>query len=380
MGKVLRVLVIVIMILGLAAVFFAAVNFKKREVLIGRTHALEDMFVKLARTVEAGDPPEVPQPAYPQRDLSPVTSREIENPERSAFWDSYNHKLEPSAQPVPTLDYSSQAMRLQLREFYRTDPATGKPAIDPLTGQPATKGAGTQDELLNQTFERAKNQYALLNQTRAELVKVRDELVATIEETNRLKQEGRADKRTIEERDARIAQIEREKRDLEDQKARIEEELRALRAELQEANDTIGRQTDDIELLNTRIADLERKNKELAGKGDIITTTTGPMIDNAEGRFTPGVHGKIVSFNEQWKFAVVEFSDDFMTQITGPDRNQPMQPLEVMVKRPGFQGAAGEFITRLRLRQAIRSQNLVVADILADWQQAPLENGDEVFF
>ena len=380
MGKVLRVLVIVIMILGLAAVFFAAVNFKKREVLIGRTHALEDMFVKLARTVEAGDPPEVPQPAYPQRDLSPVTSREIENPERSAFWDSYNHKLEPSAQPVPTLDYSSQAMRLQLREFYRTDPATGKPAIDPLTGQPATKGAGTQDELLNQTFERAKNQYALLNQTRAELVKVRDELVATIEETNRLKQEGRADKRTIEERDARIAQLEREKRELEDQKARLEEELRALRAELQEANDTIGRQTDDIELLNTRIADLERKNKELAGKGDIITTTTGPMIDNAEGRFTPGVHGKIVSFNEQWKFAVVEFSDEFMVQLTGPGRDQPMPPLEVMVKRPGFKGAAGEFITRLKLRQVIQKQNLVVADIMTDWQQVPLENGDVVFF
>ena len=125
MGKVLRVLVIIIMLLGIAALFMAAENFKKREVLIGRTHAFEEMFVKLARTIEAGDPPEVPQPAYPQRDLSPVTSREVENPERSAFWDAYNHKLEPAAQPVPTLDYSSQEKRLQLREFYRTDPATG---------------------------------------------------------------------------------------------------------------------------------------------------------------------------------------------------------------------------------------------------------------
>lgn len=380
MGKVLRVLVIIIMLLGIAAVFLAAVNFKKREVLIGRTHALEEMFVKLARTLEAGDPPEVPQPAYPQRDLSPVTSREIENPERSAFWDSYNHKLEPAAQPVPTLDYSTQQMRLQLREFYRIDPATGKPAIDPLTGQPSTKGAGTQEELLGQAFERAKNQYALLNQTRAEMVKVRDELIAAIEEVNRLKQEGRADKRTIEERDARIAQIEREKRELEDQKARLDEEIRTLRAEVQEANDTINKQTDEMQVLNTRISDLERKNKELIGKGTIIPTTTGQLADNAEGSFTPGVHGKVVSFNEQWKFAVIEFSDDFMAQLTGPNRDQPMQPLEVMVKRPGFKGPAGEFITRLRLRQAIRAQNLVVADILADWQQAPLENGDAVFF
>lgn len=380
MGKVLRVLVIIVMLLGLAAVFLAAINFKKREVLIGRTHAFEEMFVKLARTLEAGDPPEVPQPSYPQRDLSPVTSREVENPERSAFWDAYNHKLEPSAQPVPTLDYSSEAMRLQLREFYRTDPATGKPAIDPLSGQPATKGPGTQDELLSQAFERAKNQYALLNQTRAELVKVRDELVATIEEVNRLKQEGRADKRAIEERDARIAVLEREKRELEDQKARIEEELRTLRAELQEANDTIDKQNDEMQVLTARIEDLERKNKELIGKGAIIPTTPGQLPDDAEGRFTPGVHGKIVSFNEQWKFAVVEFSDEFMVQLTGPGRDQPMPPLEVMVKRPGFKGAAGEFITRLKLRQVIQKQNLVVADILTDWQQVPLENGDAVFF
>jgi hypothetical protein len=99
-----------------------------------------------------------------------------------------------------------------------------------------------------------------------------------------------------------------------------------------------------------------------------------------EGSLTPGVHGKIVSFNEQWKFAVIEFSDKFMTDLLGPDRMKAMPQIEIMVKRPGFQGVAGEFITRLRLRQAIRQQNLVVADILVDWQQAPLENGDEVFF
>ena len=379
MGKVLRVLVIIIMLLGIAALFMAAENFKKREVLIGRTHAFEEMFVKLVRTLEAGDPPEVPQPNYPQRDLSPVTSREIENPERSAFWDSYNHKLEPTVQPLATLDFNSQDKRLQLREYYRIDPATGKPALDPLTGQPATKGAGTQDELLNQAFDRAKAQYALLNQTRAELVKVRDELITTIEEVNRLKQEGRADKRTIEERDARIAQLEKEKRELESQKARLEEDIRAIRAELQEANDKIAQLEEEMGVMTTRIETLERENKELRGT-PIVPTGPGRLPDNVEGRFTPGEHGKIVSFNEQWKFAVIEFSDEFMNQLTGPNRDPPMPPLEVIVKRPGFQGAAREFITRLKLRQVFQKQNLVVADILIDWQQVPLENGDVVFF
>ena len=101
MGKVLRVLVILLALLSIGAVVFAYMNYNKREILIGRAHLLEDMFVKVAATFEAEDIPETPQPSYPQRDISAVTSREIENPERSAFWDSYNHKYEPAATPPP---------------------------------------------------------------------------------------------------------------------------------------------------------------------------------------------------------------------------------------------------------------------------------------
>ncbi len=380
MGKVLRVLVVLIMVLGIVAAALAWLNFTNREVLIGRTHALEDMFIKLVRTLEASDPAEVPQPAYPQRDLSPVTSRAVENPERSAFWDSYNHKYEPTAQPIPTLDYNSNEKLRQLREYYRIDSATGKPAISARTGKPDTTGAGTMDEMLNEAFERAKNQYALLNQTRAELPKLRDELVSTIEEINRLKQEGRADKRIIEERDVRIAALEREKRELDERITRLDEELRGIRTELQEANDEIAKHLDDIKQLNDMVATLQIKLKEALGRGIVIPPDGGRPDDNMGGKLTPGVHGKIVSFNEQWKFAVVELSDAFMVELLGPDRSLAMPQIEIMVKRPGFQGIAGEFITRLRLRQVIRQQNLVVADILVDWQQAPLEIGDEVFF
>lgn len=380
MGKVLRILVILILALGVVAAILAGINFTKRELLIGRTHALEEMVVKLARTLEASDAPEVPQAAYPQRDLSPVTSREVENPERSTFWDAYNHLLEPTAQPIPTLDYSSNEKRRQLREFYRIDPATGKPEIDNLTGKPATKGPGTMDEILSEIFERAKRQYALLNETRAELPKLRDELVGTIEEVNRLKQEGRADKRIIEEKDVRIAALDREKRELEERIARLDEELRGIRAELQEAQDLALRQEEELKRLNDTILVQADQIKILKGKGDIIPTGTAAPADNMEGAISPGVKGRIVSFNEDWKFAVVEFSDEFMNEFLGEDRSRAMQQIEVMVKRAGFEGPAGEFVTRLRLRQALPRHNLVVADILVDWQQAPVAVGDEVYF
>ena len=380
MGKVLRVLVILILVMGLFAAYLAWANFSKREVLIGRTHAMEEAFIKLARTIEADDPPEVPQPAYPQRDLSPVTSREVENPERSAFWDSYNHKFEPTVQPIPTLDFSSNEKRRQLREFYRIDPATGKPAIDSFTGKPDTKGAGTLDELLSTVFDRAKSQYALLNQTRAELPKLRTELVDVVEDLNSQKQAGRADKRSIEEKDVQIATLGREKREIEERNARLDEEMRGLRTELQEANDVIARNEDDIKLLNDTIKKKDEIIASLKGPPGTVLPPGERLQGNGEGQFTPGVHGKVVSLNEEWKFVVIEFSDAFMAQLQGADGKQPMPQLEMMVKRPGFAGVAGEFVTRVRLRQIIRDQNLVVADILTDWQQAPLELGDAVFF
>jgi len=51
-----------------------------------------------------------------------------------------------------------------------------------------------------------------------------------------------------------------------------------------------------------------------------------------------------------------------------------------MVRRPGFKSATGEFITRIKFRQVLRQKNLVVADILIDWQQSPVEINDAVFF
>ena len=42
------------------------------------------------------------------------------------------------------------------------------------------------------------------------------------------------------------------------------------------------------------------------------------------------------------------------------------------------QRRTGPFVDALR--QAVRGKNFVVADILNDWQQAPVEKGDVVFF
>ena len=182
MGKVLRVLVILLTILSIVATVFAYMNYNKREILIGRAHMLEDMFVKVAGTFEAEDIPETPQPSYPQRDISAVTSREIENPERSAFWDSYNHKYEVELSETPPMfNIGDNAHRLQLRTYYHKGP-DGKYETDSLTGKPSKKGSDTMSALLDQIYERANAQYKVLTATRAELPRLRKELIDTIEE------------------------------------------------------------------------------------------------------------------------------------------------------------------------------------------------------
>ena len=382
MGKVLRVLVILLAILSIAATYFAYQNYNKREVLIGRTHTLEEMVIKISGMLEAEDLPETPQPSYPSRDISAVTSREIENPERSAFWDSYNHKFEPPAATPPMLNLGGSDSRRQLRTYYRKD-GDGKYIIDEFTGKPTTKGEGTMSALLDQVYERAKAQYTMLISTRAELPRLRDELINTIEELNSLKQAARTDKRIIEERDARIAELESQKRDLESKISSLNDQIKELEEKEAELTSQISEKEDEIVQLNDTVKRLQQQVDELKGRGSIAigegmvaTTTETP----AEGVLTPGNKGKIVSANDEWKYAIVAFSPEFMNDLIGVDRNKAMPQIEVMVRRPDVEDPDQAFVTRLRLRQVIRGKDLVIADILSDWQQKPVKVNDIVFF
>ena len=376
MGKVLRVLVILLAILSVAATVFAYMNYNKREILIGRAHLLEDMFVKVAATFEAEDIPETPQPSYPQRDISTVTSRELDNPERSAFWDSYNHKYEPAATPPPMLNIGDRSHRLQLRTYYHKD-ANGKYEIDSLTGKPTMKGPDTMSTLLDQVYDRANAQYKVLTATRAELPRLREELTSTIEELNSLKQAARTDKRIIEERDARIAELESQKRDLESKIERLNEEIKELQEKETELTQQIAEKEEEITQLNDEVKQLREQIQVYKGNRGVPLNNTKPAL--AEGVLTSGDKGKIVAVNDEWKFAVIEFSSDFVTELVGPDRSQALPLVEVMVRRPGISDPDAAFVTRLKLRQIIREKNLVIADILSDWQQKPVAIGDVVF-
>lgn len=383
MGKVLRVLVIVLAVMAIGATVLAYINYNKREVLIARTHLLEEYVVKFGATIEEKDAPETVMPAYPERDISDVTSREVENPERASFWSTYNHKYEPPAESIPKLDYRKYSREDgdgTLAHYYRLND-DGTPDINPNTGKPYTTGEGTMDFLLGQLLTRARAQVANLANTRAELPKLRDELIKTIEELNRQKQDGRQDKRTIEERDSRIATLQSEKQKLEGDISELNESLRDEQQKSEDLADKCAKQEETVQKLEDRIKQLEFEIAELKGNAGTTVVPTS-KIALEDGVLTPGDKGEIVAFDDERKFAIIRFTPAFMSELLGPERERALPQAEVMVRRA--KAADGDsnngFVTRLRLRQAIREKDIVIADILSDWQQQPVQKGDIVFY
>ena len=144
-----------------------------------------------------------------------------------------------------------------------------------------------------------------------------------------------------------------------------------------ELTQQLNEQSEEIDQLSKHVKQLEEQIKVLKGGGGVPLNQTAPAL--AEGVLTPGDKGKIIDFNDEWKFAVIEFSPEFVSELVGPARDRPLPLIEVMVRRPDIPDSDAAVVTRLKLRQIIREKNLVIADILSDWQQKPIQAGDIVF-
>lgn len=378
MGKVLRIFVYIILVLSAVSLFFAWKLFEKRELLGARNRVFEDSFIKIARTVEAADPADAAAPSV-QKDISEVSDRELVNPERDAVLEAYPMKLEQ--QNLPTLDFGSTDKRLQLRSYYVLD-ADDKPVPDPVDNKPSTKGPGSMQELMDQLFERSKIQQATLNKTRSELTKMRELATVSVEEINRLKTDSRATKVALKGEKEKVVTLTSEKETLEGRVAKLNAEKRELTAELTDAKNEVEKLNEDKVTLTEDLAKLRQAfdelkahyttggNKKMSAAGDSVALTA----------LSAGDKGSVIEANDELKFVIINFSDDAMVEMLGEERQNALPQFEMNIRRPGRQSASGEFVTRVKLRQAVRGKNLVVADILNDWQQVPVEKGDVVFF
>ena len=377
MDKALRVLAIIILILAIVAMVFAQLSFMKRQVLLGRNSMFEAQVIKVAKTIEAADAPDVPAPDV-QKDVAEVSDREMANPERSPVFESYPAKLE--TQNLATLDYSGIDKRRQLRSFYVLD-SEGKYVMSELDGKPKKDGPGSMAALLEEMLTRAMAQKAVLEKTRGELTKTRELATTLVTEQNKMKVEWRVTKKELKDSRDECAKLKEEKAALEAQVAKLTAEKKELTAELADAKAENEKKDTEIAGLKDSIVQLEKINKELQARLRPGPGGTGQGPEGvAVSQLTAGIKGKVIDANDEYKFVIIEFTDEAMLEMTGPERQNPLPQLELNIRRAGRQSASGEFVTRVKLSKAVKGKNLVVAEILTDWQQVPVEKADVVFF
>ena len=377
MNKALHALVYVILAVAGAALFFEIKLYQKRELLSERNDQFADSIVKVAGTIEkanAAAPANTEHEAH--QDVSPVEAKEVDTPQKKNLLEEYNWVLE--AANNETFNWGS-GERAQLRVLYKLDDEGNKIPDPGYPGSFVKSGPGTAQELLDQLFERAKAQRANLDTTRAELKQLRQKLEGLVREYNERLVDARKDKVTIVKHEGTIA-------DLEDQKKAVEEQLQKTKAQVEEQNAEIASLKDEVtnakeetEAVKEDLAKLEKTKEQLvqllkkqAASQSVAAAAPGAAVTSLPA----GDKGKLVYVNNELMFAIVQFSDEAMQELLGPERQNPLPPLEMGIVRR--KDGAATYVGHVRLRQIIQGKNYVMADILRNWEQAKAEKDDVI--
>lgn len=372
--KLLQVLTIVLLVLSGVALTFSFMLFSKRELLKGRVLALEKGVMTLSSLLELPQDPEQKPNAFTEKDVADVTAEPVTDPTRATFWKDYPLHLEDVDKPMATI------RRDDLAQYYKTDAISGKPVKNAM-GLNETTGEGTLDATLNKVRDAAQYELDRLNETRHRLRAIREELVKTIEELNDGKQRLRQSLGTIAERNTTIAGLEDNVRTLEANVANLEGEKRTLEDQIATQEQKITEQTETIQQQNDTIASQRKKIEDLtvASKsgGDGKSQVMSGLVERT---LQAGPKGRVVSVNSDWSYVVLELNEDCLKEIDAlrealqKNGSTGIPTVELFLKR------GDSFISKVKLVQIKRDQNLAIADVLPDWQQAPVKTGDIAYY
>ena len=376
MTKALHALVYIFLVLAAAALWFELQLNSQRSMLTDRNRLQEDYFVRIAKTIETKDQDKA-TPMEIKKDVSPVEARLVESPDMENVLDEYKPDYEAAG--ADTFNWENSKSREQLRAIYVLD-GEGKPVKD--GNQFLMKGPGTEDEILGKLFEAAKLQQARLNNTRAELPKLREKIDGVVRELNEVKPVARQALVTIEEKKEQISQLESEKADLESAKKRLQNQVDELNTEITSLKDEVTTAKDETEAVKEELTKATKQVEDLKKllvesfqtKGSSSSAGTAAVTSLSVGN-----KGKLVKVDNENMFAIVEFTPEAIKELKGEEGKAPIPQLELGIRRPGFKGPAGEFVGRVRIRQEVQGKPIVVCDILATWEQDKAQVGDVVF-
>ena len=380
MNKAVHALIYVILAIAGVALYFEINLFDKKELLKDSNSQLRDCIVKLSSYIEAEDAKDDdandPTPIA-NKDDSPIEAQEVED----IVWDNllkeYPYKFEREGQKL--LSWGSNESG-QLRRLYFLD-AEGNRVHD--TANPdkfQTTGPNTASALIEVVVARARKQLETLNTTRDELRKMRVKLQELVAEYNKLPPQMRQDRITIEKKNKEIETLTGEKAALEDQLRKAKAEIEELKSEISSLKEELTAAKEETEAVKE---DLEKEKKNVERLTNLLKTQTATAraapAGGGSGTMTSGDKGKVVKVEPS--FVVVAFENSAIDELLGADHSSVLPQLEMLLYRK-VKGADGKenriVVGRIRLRQWTHGTNFVTADILADWLQTPVKEGDVV--
>ena len=378
MNILLRILVILTLVLNGVAFWFTYALYGKRELLKDRNDRFRDFTVEIAKTLEAD------QPATTEEDeatLAAKTTRDDDEisldtadmaPEelrRVNFWtDGEGYHIEYEATP----EFYAVPNVADLDEIYILD-AEKKAKLD-ARGLPVTAGS-PMDLALKEIVAKAEAQrdhYALV---RGQLTALREEYEATIPVLNAAKAEARQHLKTIQARDNTISGLEADKANLEGQVADRDQQIATLEEEKQTLQNDLDAITEERDTLADAVENLKKTLDMLAQSGQGANASANGIA--AIANVSAGIKGTIARVDNEYNFAIVKLTPESLTELIGEAGDRPLPEVEFYVCRPGKQS---DVIAKVKLRTLVKDQSAIVCDIPADWKQADVQLGDEVFY
>lgn len=214
-------------------------------------------------------------------------------------------------------------------------------------------GAPPMDGPLNQMVNAAQHQLTRLNNTRVELADTKTVLAATRDTLNTTSNNLVAAQGTIKEQNATIAE-----RD-----ATISEKEVAIQKLEKEKTDLLA----NVQTLTQKAEDLEAANRDLIDTNAVLQAKVAELdkLVNPELRkaaIPKGQLGILALVNPEWNFVIMRVSPESIPNIV-PD-------LDLLIHR------GDRLVGKVRVQAVV--DNLVVAEIVSDWQQMPCLKGDYV--
>ena len=215
-----------------------------------------------------------------------------------------------------------------------------------LAGQ--LKDVKTMQLALDKVSVSAMNRYDELQNTKTDLENTRTELDKTTKELATTKTELSAAQAKVTELTDTLAQKEAEVAQAKSQVDQLQQDKAALQSQIDDLNNQLVKAEEEMRDLQDQVATLDKIVKE--------STPTG-------NRPLPlGLTGKIAVVNADWNFVVLDIGSD-----AGLVRDAQM-----LVHRQD------KLIGKVKITNV--QKTTAIADIMMDWEQSPIREGDYVLY